>query len=154
MRWLVYPAYPQHSFSLWGLVHTYIPQTGTPCGRVIGNRSYSLTWAFLFRIAVPSPFVPLLYHTLKGLSRGFRHFCRNFLFLLDSYCGWPTIRTAPLDLSRRVYSRTQPCCGVLSPFPLDIIIIPRIASNVNRFLKKIKKNLMGFSPHQTANQRL
>ena len=34
---LVYPAYPQHSFSPWGLVHICIPQTGTPCGRVIGS---------------------------------------------------------------------------------------------------------------------
>ena len=35
-KWLVYPAYPQHCFSLWGLVHICIPHTGTPCGRVMG----------------------------------------------------------------------------------------------------------------------
>ena len=32
----MYPAYPQHFFSLWGLVHICIPHTGTPCGRVMG----------------------------------------------------------------------------------------------------------------------
>ena len=44
--WLVYPAYPRHFFSLRGLVHICIPHTGTPCGRVIGNRSYWLSWVF------------------------------------------------------------------------------------------------------------
>lgn len=74
MRWLVYPAYPQHFFILWGLVHIYIPQTGTPCGRVIGNRSYSLTWAFLFRIAVPSPVVFIVSQTFQFVNTFFKFF--------------------------------------------------------------------------------
>ena len=72
MWWLVYPAYPQHSFSLWGLVHTYIPQTGTPCGRVIENRSYSLTWAFPFGIAVPSPVVFIVPQTFRFVNTFFK----------------------------------------------------------------------------------
>ena len=80
--WLLYPAYPQHYFSLWGLVHIYIPQTGTPCGRIMGQRSYSLSWAPVFSVALPSPFVPLLYHTLRGLSRGFSNF---FSLLSDDF---------------------------------------------------------------------
>ena len=67
----MYPAYPQHCFSLWSLVHICIPHTGTPCGRVIGHRSYGLSWVTPFGIALPSPFVPLLYHTLRDLSRTF-----------------------------------------------------------------------------------
>lgn len=35
-KWLLYPAYPRHFFSLRGLVHICIPHTGTPCGRVMG----------------------------------------------------------------------------------------------------------------------
>ena len=77
----MYPAYPRHSFSLRGLVHICIPHTGTPCGRVLGNRSYSLSWAFPFGIAVPSPFVSLLYHRGSGLSRPFSNFFQVFFIL-------------------------------------------------------------------------
>ena len=72
---LLYPAYPRHFFSLRGLVHICIPHTGTPCGRVIGNKVLlALVGTHLFVVALPSPFVPLLYHTLRRLSRGFLNF--------------------------------------------------------------------------------
>ena len=79
-EWLLYPAYPRHFFSLRGLVHIYIPQTGTPCGRVMGQRSYSLSWAPVLSVALPSPFVPLLYHNLGGLSRGNFRGCPAFCY--------------------------------------------------------------------------
>ena len=67
-KWLVYPAYPQHFFSLCGLVHICIPHTGTPCGRVIGNRSYWLSWVFPF-VGLPFPhLLNLLYHKPFDLS--------------------------------------------------------------------------------------
>ena len=66
--WLVYPAYPRHYFSLRGLVHIYIPHTGIPCGRIIGNRSYWLSWA-LPNSGLPFPHLMyLLYHRLSDLS--------------------------------------------------------------------------------------
>ena len=66
--WLVYPAYPQHFFSLCGLVHICIPHTGTPCGRIIGNRSYWLSWVFPF-VGLPFPhLLSLLYHKPFDLS--------------------------------------------------------------------------------------
>ena len=75
--WLLYPAYPQHFFSLWGLVHICIPHTGTPCGRVIGRRSYGLSWVTPFGIALPSPDglgVSLLPVALVGIqARGFSY---------------------------------------------------------------------------------
>ena len=78
-EWLLYPAYPRHFFSLRGLVHICIPHTGTPCGRVIGNKVLlALVGTHLFVVALPSPFVPLLYHNLGDLSRGFLHFLRIF----------------------------------------------------------------------------
>ena len=69
----------QHFFSELALVHICIPQTYTPCGRIVGQRSYSLSWAPVLSVALPSPFVPLLYHTLRGLSRGIFAFAGLFL---------------------------------------------------------------------------
>ena len=57
--------------------------TYTPCGRIVGQRSYRLSWVFPFGTALPSPFVPLLYHNLGGLSRGFYIFFKNLKVLLQ-----------------------------------------------------------------------
>ena len=45
----------QHFFSELTLVHICIPHTYTPCGRVMGQRSYSLSWAptFCGRLTLP-----------------------------------------------------------------------------------------------------
>lgn len=43
----------------------------------VGSSGNGLTYSRgvpLFAVALPSPFVPLLYHTLRGLSRGFFRF--------------------------------------------------------------------------------
>lgn len=62
----------RHFFSETALVHTYIPHTYIPCGRVIGNWSYIALVGFpRSRVAVPRLFVTLLYHTFGDLSRGF-----------------------------------------------------------------------------------
>jgi hypothetical protein len=42
------------------LVHIYIPQTYTPCGRFIGTRTYSLSWAPTFRGRLVLPFCVLI----------------------------------------------------------------------------------------------
>ena len=113
----MYPAYPRHCFSLRGLVHICIPHTGTPCGRVMGQRSYGLSWVTPFGIALPSPFVPLLYHTLRGLSRGFFEIFSNF------FCPFLSIRS-----------------GLVSPAylasPLDFSYI---VSQLGRFVKGFQK---------------
>ena len=96
----------QHFFSELALVHICIPQTYTPCGRIMGQRSYSLSWAPVLSVALPSPFVPLLYHTLRDLSRGFLHFLRTF------FSGAPT----PV-----LHSQWQAfVCGY--PLPLTMIV--------------------------------
>ena len=65
----------QHFFSELALVHICIPQTYTPCGRVIGNKVLlALVGTHLFVVALPSPFVLLLYHRSCGLSRVFLTF--------------------------------------------------------------------------------
>ena len=145
-EWLVYPAYPRHSFSLRGLVHICIPHTGTPCGRVLGRWSYSLSWASALRrchslafctLSIPyfKGFVkrfltfcerlfqaflllltPLLYHTLWGLSRGF------FNFFRASSVGFEPLGSGP-SLQPRLTS------------PPDIIIIPQAKQNVKHFGK-------------------
>ena len=96
----MYPAYPQHVFSPRGLVHIYIPQTRTPCGRVIGSGLTDSHGSHL-HLASPFPrrFVISLYHTFGGLSRGFRHFYRESILFSNG----PLLRTSrpfsppPLD---------------------------------------------------------
>ena len=95
----------QHFFSELALVHICIPQTYTPCGRVMGQRSNSLSWAPVLSVALPSPFVPLLYHTLRDLSRGFSNFFEKSF--------------------RLALSHSYQCLGVcgLLPSPLDALIV-------------------------------
>ena len=97
---LVYLAYPRHFFSPRGLVHIYIPQTRTPCGRVIGSGLTDSHGSHL-HLALPFPrrFVISLYHAFGGLSRGFRHFYRESILFSNG----PLLRTSrpfsppPLD---------------------------------------------------------
>ena len=99
----------RHFFSSAALVHICIPHTGTPCGRVIGNKVLlALVGTHLFVVALPSPFVPLLYHTFKGLSRGF------FNFFEKSF--------------RLALSHSYQCLGVcgLLPSPLDTLIVSQL----------------------------
>ena len=73
----------------WGIVSYIIRYYFNPCGT--GPHLYSantntlrsvhrnkdllaLVGTHIFVVALPSPFVPLLYHTLRGLSRGFLNF--------------------------------------------------------------------------------
>lgn len=106
-EWLVYPAYPQHSFSLWGLVHICIPQTGTPCGRVMGNWSYWLSWALPFGVAVPSPLEFIVPQTFRFVNTFFYFFLQGggcaltitcgSLSALDVGCSLTQVRPVPLD---------------------------------------------------------
>ena len=67
--------------SACGVWFTFVSRyTYTPCGRVMGQRSYGLSWVFPFGTALPSPFVPLLYHNLGDLSRGFWNFFQRTFF--------------------------------------------------------------------------
>ena len=149
---LVYPAYPRHFFSLRGLVHICIPHTGTPCGRIIGNRSYWLSWVFPF-VGLPylSPiyggwggiwthiplllssrptswttqpflFVPLLYHTLRGLSRGFFEKLEFFYSLLLRTVRALSDRSNEAFYQRKWLLATHPL-GSNSSLPLLTIIV-------------------------------
>ena len=146
---LVYPAYPRHFFSLRGLVHICIPHTGTPCGRIIGNRSYWLSWVFPF-VGLPylSPiyggwggiwthiplllssrptswttqpflFVPLLYHTLRGLSRGFFWEVGIFLFSTFADSARPVWSLQLSVLSEEMATCHTPSGKYLISSPLD-----------------------------------
>lgn len=71
----MYPAYPRHFFSLRGLVHICIPQTGTPCGRGLCHRSLTDSrGSHPLGLCFASLTVLTLYHTWWGLSRGFADF--------------------------------------------------------------------------------
>ena len=65
----------------------------------MGQRSYSLSWAPVLSVALPSPFVPLLYHTLRGLSRGIFAFAGLFLLGVPHHPSWCPLRGLPLDCS-------------------------------------------------------
>ena len=65
----------------------------------MGQRSYSLSWAPALSVALPSPFVPLLYHTLRGLSRGIFAFAGLFLLGVPYHPSWRPLRGLPLDCS-------------------------------------------------------
>ena len=76
----MYPAYPRHYFSLRGLVHIYIPQTGTPCGRVLGRWSYSLSWASALRRCHSLAFCTLsIPHFVGFVKRFFSLFWKKFI---------------------------------------------------------------------------
>ena len=68
----------QHFFSELALVHICIPQTYTPCGRVIGQRSYLLSWASTFRGCLALSFCTLIVSHFKGFVK---RFFQLFLFL-------------------------------------------------------------------------
>ena len=70
-----------------------------------------------FVVALSSPFVPLLYHTLRGLSRGLR----NFFQVFSSSIRW--------FVSLGSQAQHGGSCLLLSP--LDIISIPQTAPKVN-----------------------
>lgn len=125
----MYPAYPRHFFSLRGLVHICIPHTGTPCGRVMGQRSYRLSWVFPFGTALPSPFVPLLYHNLGDLSRGFLSFFKKLFEVPDG--GWR------LTLSPRTTMGLPHISWVRSYLPLTLLII---ADNSQKSTWQIAQN--------------
>ena len=67
----------------------------------------------LFAVATPSPFVPLVYHTLGSLSRGFFRFLEKL----------------------RDYKAVDSTPGCLSALPPDTIIIPQVEQNVKHFGK-------------------
>ena len=53
-----------------------------------------------FVVALPSPFVPLLYHTLRGLSRGFWNFFQRTFFTRCTHSPiMVTLVGSPLDFS-------------------------------------------------------
>jgi hypothetical protein len=64
----------QHFFSELALVHICIPQTYTPCGRVMGQRSYSLSWAPTFRGRLTLSFCTLIVSYFKGFVKRFYKF--------------------------------------------------------------------------------
>ena len=56
-----------------GVWFTFVSRTGTPCGRVMGQKVLRLSWDFPLGLPCPpSPFVPLLYHNLRFVKRVFR----------------------------------------------------------------------------------
>ena len=117
----MYPAYPRHFFSLRGLVHICIPQTGTPCGRGLCQQVLRTLVSRTFRLCLPSPFVPFLYHTLRDLSRGFSNFFEKSF--------------------RLALSHSYQCLGVcgLLPSPLDTLIVSQLGRFVKGFLKNFSK---------------
>ena len=69
MEWLLYPAYPRHSFSLRGLVHICIPHTGTPCGRGLYRQGLTrLSWVLPSASAL-LPSLCLYYSTLLAVCQ-------------------------------------------------------------------------------------
>ena len=96
------------------LVHIYIPQMRTPCGRGLYRQGLTrLSWGLPSASALLPSFVPLLYHTLRGLSRGFSNFFEKSF--------------------RLALSHSYQCLGVcgLLPSPLDTLIV----SQLGRFVK-------------------
>ena len=77
----MYPAYSQHCFSLWGLVHIYIPQTGTPCGRIVGQRSYMTLMGLAFGFRLALPFCTLIVSQLGGFVKRFFLEVSTFFYL-------------------------------------------------------------------------
>ena len=89
-----------------------------------------------FVVALPSPFVPLLYHTLRGLSRGFLHFLRADLrsvFLADAFStalGWSVVTLPRHSLS-----------------PLDTLIVSQLGRFVKGFFQLFfRASSVGFEP--------
>ena len=72
----------QHFFSELALVHICIPQTYTPCGRVMGQRSYSLSWAPTFRGRLALSFCTLIVSHFKGFVKRFFTFFFEGCFVL------------------------------------------------------------------------
>jgi len=68
-----------------------------------------------YHLRRPTSFVPLLYHNLGGLSRGFLHFLRIFF---ESTYACATLTMASIHLRL--------------PSPLDTNSIPQTAHKVNR----------------------
>ena len=66
----MYPAYPQHFFSLWGLVHICIPHTGTPCGRVIGLKVLPTLVGLSLWDCLTLAFCTLIISHFKGFVKG------------------------------------------------------------------------------------
>ena len=81
-----------------------------------------------FVVASPSPVVPLLYHTLRGLSRGFSEISEIFSGVgRVHFCG-----SIPIPTQR---SRPTPWTGLL-PRPLTMIVYHRPHQKSRTFLKK------------------
>ena len=80
----------------------------------------------------PSPFVPLLYHTLRGLSRGIFAFAGLFLLGVPSHPSW------------------CPLWGL----PPDMIIIPQTAPKVNSSKCTIMGNLRAASLFKLSIDKL
>ena len=79
MEWLLYPAYPRHSFSLRDLVHICIPHTGTPCGRGLYRQGLTrLSWVLPSASAL-LPSLCFYYSTLLAICQGVS---ANFLSIL------------------------------------------------------------------------
>ena len=82
-KWLLYPAYPRHFFSLRGLVHICIPHTGTPCGRVIGLKVLPTLVGLSLWDCLALAFCTLIVSHFKGFVKRFFElflFGREILF--------------------------------------------------------------------------
>ena len=78
-KWLLYPAYPRHSFSLRGLVHICIPHTGTPCGRVMGLKVLPTLVGLSLWDCLALAFCTLIVSQLGGFVKGF------FIFFQETF---------------------------------------------------------------------
>ena len=153
----MYPAYPRHFFSLRGLVHICIPQTGTPCGRVMGLKVLPTLVGLSLWDCLALAFCTLIVSHFKGfVKRFFKFFLKNlFDWLyrtptnaLGCVAYYPRLLTPLLyhnlgDLSRgflHFFSRVPTSSPLLRFWwllgcltsPLDNDSIPQTALNVNR----------------------
>ena len=82
--WLLYPAYPQHFFSLRGLVHICIPHTGTPCGRGLCHQGLTrLSWVLPSASAL-FPSLCFYYSTLLAICQALFWKLSKFIFFRET----------------------------------------------------------------------
>ena len=133
----------RHFFSETALAHIFIPQTYTPCGRVIGTRSYWLSWALPLWVAVPSPCAFIIAHLLENV----KGFGKVFFKL------W---RFPSHDFLEQTFTAS---------FPLDTLIVSQTFRLVNTLIHNFFKNrqnqtidpqrsiLHNNDEHKTENQK-
>ena len=140
MEWLLYPAYPRHSFSLRGLVHICIPHTGTPCGRGLYRQGLTrLSWVLPSASAL-LPSLCFYYSTLLAIcqdvfatffSLGFRlHPCMSGL---EPFGSWMAELQPPHGI------------GLLVRCPLELLFFCTLI--VSHFRGFVKGFLQTFYPY-------